>query len=174
MSGFWLDDSDISEIVRDSLIKNIETAKHGHMTDIEIRINGEWRRFEADWVKYLKRVELKMTITENQTIAMAWECDIDTTEILVSKLIAFANLAVASVEAREMKLREAVDAALWNIKCVTCDPDGGVAIDGTDEDRRVMQNALTLMEEALSLPTSTEHLDAIVAERVMEATKGNK
>jgi beta-galactosidase/beta-glucuronidase len=44
----------INELVQESLKRQVALASSNSLTDIEIRVNGEWLRFEADWVKYLE------------------------------------------------------------------------------------------------------------------------
>ena len=51
---FYLKDESINDIVRDSMLDVIKLARQAHFTDIHMRINGEWRRFEADWIKHLE------------------------------------------------------------------------------------------------------------------------
>lgn len=51
---FTLDEEKINDLQYRSILRTIETAKHAHMTDIEMRINGTNERFEADWIKHLK------------------------------------------------------------------------------------------------------------------------
>lgn len=47
-------DDCLSELVKASLPKTIERAKHAHYTNVVLRINGEDVTVEADWIKYMK------------------------------------------------------------------------------------------------------------------------
>jgi len=44
----------INEFVQKSLRKQVDLANSNSLCDIEIRANGQWLRFEADWVKHLE------------------------------------------------------------------------------------------------------------------------
>ena len=52
-------DNSINHFVKDTLIKTIDLAKCAHYTDIDMRINGENKSFEADWIKYMKVIKMK-------------------------------------------------------------------------------------------------------------------
>lgn len=98
-----------------------------------------------------------MTITEQQAIEMARYCGATVYDprghaLTSRELTAFANLALASVEAENVKLREAL-----------------VMVDKADAKRDFLSlGEMETIQDALALPTSTEHLDAIVAERVKD------
>lgn len=49
-----ISDDSINDLVRDTLKETIKLAKHAHFTDVWVRIGGEDRRMEADWIKYLE------------------------------------------------------------------------------------------------------------------------
>ena len=49
-----IDDRNLNESMRESMIKTIQIAKRAHFTNIKIKINGEWKEFEADWVKHIQ------------------------------------------------------------------------------------------------------------------------
>lgn len=51
-----LPDDQINELQRASIERLIEVLASAHYTDlvVESRINGENRRFQADWIKHLK------------------------------------------------------------------------------------------------------------------------
>lgn len=51
---FTLDETAINDLVKEGMLEAIKTARHAHFTDIVFRINGEWKRVEADWIKYLE------------------------------------------------------------------------------------------------------------------------
>lgn len=57
MSDWILRGKHLNDIVQESLREQVGMASAGHMCDILIRVNGEWKRFEADWIKYLKPIE---------------------------------------------------------------------------------------------------------------------
>ena len=39
-----------------SVLRLIERAKHAHMTDIKLRINGRDEWIQADWLKHLEKI----------------------------------------------------------------------------------------------------------------------
>lgn len=47
----------INEFVQKSLSNQVRLASANSLCDIEIRVNGKWERFEADWVKYLEPLD---------------------------------------------------------------------------------------------------------------------
>lgn len=49
-----LDPANVNEIVLTSMLECLKASKGAHFTNIEMRINGEDRRYEADWLKYLE------------------------------------------------------------------------------------------------------------------------
>jgi hypothetical protein len=52
----WLiTDHHINELQIDSIRRLIDRAKHAHMTDIKLRINGQDEWYEADWLKHMTR-----------------------------------------------------------------------------------------------------------------------
>jgi hypothetical protein len=52
----WLiTDEKINSLQVDSIQRLIDRAKHAHMTDIKLRINGQDEWYEADWLKHLTR-----------------------------------------------------------------------------------------------------------------------
>ena len=58
MKGWFLDEKYINEIVKNSLKDTINKAKQSHMVDVILRLNGQNLRMEADWVKYMKQIEI--------------------------------------------------------------------------------------------------------------------
>ena len=52
----WLiTDEKINSLQVDSIQRLIDRAKHAHMTDIKLRINGQDEWHQADWLKHLTR-----------------------------------------------------------------------------------------------------------------------
>jgi hypothetical protein len=52
----WLiTDENINSIQIESIQRLIDRARHAHMTDIKLRINGQDEWFQADWLKHLTR-----------------------------------------------------------------------------------------------------------------------
>jgi len=47
-------DDKINELVKKSLLEQIQAAKISHFTKIKFRIGGEWIEDEADWIKYME------------------------------------------------------------------------------------------------------------------------
>jgi len=71
--GWFLAAKSLSEPARAALADVIELAKHAHMTDVMLRVNGDWKRFEADWIKYLSSVpagnaESRDAVTEQMLV----------------------------------------------------------------------------------------------------------
>lgn len=54
-AGWVLNAIDINEFQAKTLDDTIKQSKHAHMTDVDIRINGQNIIREADWIKHLKR-----------------------------------------------------------------------------------------------------------------------
>lgn len=54
-----LDETKINGLQLASIRRLIDRAKHAHVTDIHIRINGAWEVVEADWLKHLELSESK-------------------------------------------------------------------------------------------------------------------
>lgn len=57
MTYFVLDSDKLSELALKGLRDAIRLAKQAHTTDLELRINAQDVRKQADWVKYLEEVE---------------------------------------------------------------------------------------------------------------------
>ena len=52
----WLiTDEKINSLQVDSIQRLIDRARHAHMTDIKLRINGQDEWYQADWLKHLTR-----------------------------------------------------------------------------------------------------------------------
>lgn len=52
----WLiTDEMINSLQVDSIQRLIDRARHAHMTDIKLRINGQDEWHQADWIKHMKR-----------------------------------------------------------------------------------------------------------------------
>lgn len=52
----WLiTDEKINSLQVDSIQRLIDRARHAHMTDIKLRINGQDEWYQADWLKHLIR-----------------------------------------------------------------------------------------------------------------------
>lgn len=49
---FTVDLSEINDLQLESLRHAIKRAKAAHFTDLDIRINGQNERIEADWLKH--------------------------------------------------------------------------------------------------------------------------
>lgn len=55
----WLiTDEKINSLQVDSIQRLIDRARHAHMTDIKLRINGQDEWYQADWLKHLIRATL--------------------------------------------------------------------------------------------------------------------
>ena len=52
--AFVLTDKNINHLQVNSVEALVARAKHAHMTDIKLRINGKDEWYEADWIKHLK------------------------------------------------------------------------------------------------------------------------
>jgi len=52
----WLiTDEKINSLQVDSIQRLVDRARHAHMTDIKLRINGQDEWHQADWLKHLTR-----------------------------------------------------------------------------------------------------------------------
>jgi len=50
----WLiNDKKINHLQIKSIKRLIERARHAHMTNIELRINGQYEWYEGDWIKHM-------------------------------------------------------------------------------------------------------------------------
>jgi hypothetical protein len=49
-----LDRSKINDLQQASIEQLVRMAKHAHFVNVRVRIDGEWRELEADWIKYLE------------------------------------------------------------------------------------------------------------------------
>jgi len=54
---YTLDSKSINPIVEVTLDKLITMAKQSHIADVVLRFNGKDHRVEADWIKYLEKVD---------------------------------------------------------------------------------------------------------------------
>ena len=48
-----IDDRKINRLQRQSIAELVTRAKHAHITDVVMRINGKEVRVQADWLKHL-------------------------------------------------------------------------------------------------------------------------
>lgn len=44
----------INELQQADIVRIVALCKQAHFVNVRVRINGEWREFEADWIKHLK------------------------------------------------------------------------------------------------------------------------
>jgi hypothetical protein len=58
MSYFILDSDKLTESALKGLQESIRLAKQAHTTDLELRVNAQDVRKQADWVKYLEEVQV--------------------------------------------------------------------------------------------------------------------
>lgn len=57
VEGRWeLTDEKINELQVASIDRLIERCKRAHFVNVQVRINGQFETFEADWLKHLKRI----------------------------------------------------------------------------------------------------------------------
>jgi hypothetical protein len=54
--AWLLTDKNINSLQVDSIQRLIDGLNHAHHTDIRVRINGQDKWFEADWLKHMVRV----------------------------------------------------------------------------------------------------------------------
>lgn len=52
-TGFWLDSRKLSGLAISGLRDTIIKARHSHIADVILRLNGQDVRLQADWIKYL-------------------------------------------------------------------------------------------------------------------------
>lgn len=48
----------INSVQQDSIKRLVTLAKHAHHVDVIVRINGEDRAFQADWLKHLSEFSI--------------------------------------------------------------------------------------------------------------------
>ncbi len=79
----WLiTDEMINSLQIDSIQRLIDRARHAHMTDIKLRINGQDEWYEADWLKHLKRAAPPQrewqSLTDEEIAGTSVECAVTT------------------------------------------------------------------------------------------------
>jgi len=52
---YVLPEGTVNKLQANSIDRLIQTAKHAHYVNVVVRINGEDKVFEADWLKHLER-----------------------------------------------------------------------------------------------------------------------
>ena len=57
LQGYKLDASHLNDPQRDTIKVMIDRCKKAHFTDVYVRVNGEFEKFEADWLKHLEEVK---------------------------------------------------------------------------------------------------------------------
>jgi hypothetical protein len=68
----WLiTDEKINSLQVDSIQRLIDRARHAHMTDIKLRINGQDEWHQADWLKHLTRTTPPQS--EQEPVAWRWQ-----------------------------------------------------------------------------------------------------
>lgn len=65
--AWLLTDRHINDLQVDSVQRLIDRARHAHFTDLIIRINGKDERYQADWLKHLKRAAPTPPTEQQQT-----------------------------------------------------------------------------------------------------------
>jgi len=53
---YRLDASHLNELQRETIKVIIDRCKRAHFTNVQVRVNGKWETFEADWIKQLEEV----------------------------------------------------------------------------------------------------------------------
>ena len=43
----------INDLQQDSIMQLVKRCKQAHFVDVHVRINGEWEKYQADWIKDL-------------------------------------------------------------------------------------------------------------------------
>lgn len=51
--GWTLDAARINRLQDESIERLVKRCKQAHFVNVQVRINGEWEEFEADWIKHL-------------------------------------------------------------------------------------------------------------------------
>jgi len=73
----WLiTDEKINSLQVDSIQRLVDRARHAHMTDIKLRINGQDEWHQADWLKHLTRTNPPQRTWQGLTdeeIAQGWK-----------------------------------------------------------------------------------------------------
>jgi len=76
----WLiTDEKINSLQVDSIQRLIDRARHAHMTDIKLRINGQDEWFQADWLKHLTRTTppQRKPLTDEEITDAVRDADLD-------------------------------------------------------------------------------------------------
>ena len=76
----WLiTDHHLNELQIDSIQRLINRAKHAHMTDIKLRINGQDEWHQADWLKHLTRTTppQRKPLTDEEIEDIWADCSVD-------------------------------------------------------------------------------------------------
>lgn len=53
---YIIDTENLSQPALETMIHTINLSRQAHMTNVDMRINGENKIFEADWIKYLEPI----------------------------------------------------------------------------------------------------------------------
>lgn len=43
-----------NDLVSTTMLETLQAARSARMADIQLRIEGEWKRYQADWLRYLR------------------------------------------------------------------------------------------------------------------------
>lgn len=49
-------DRSLNELIVETMSRTVDRAKHAHMTDVRLRVNGAYEFEEADWIKHMRIV----------------------------------------------------------------------------------------------------------------------
>jgi hypothetical protein len=52
-TNWRLDAGRINDLQQESLVALVKRCKQAHFTNVQVRINGQWETYEADWIKNL-------------------------------------------------------------------------------------------------------------------------
>ena len=93
----WLiTDEKINSIQVNSIQRLIDRAKHAHMTDIKLRINGQDEWYEADWLKHLTRT----TPPQRTWTGLTDEERKDTLQSVNTGFVVDASVVALAIEAK--------------------------------------------------------------------------
>jgi hypothetical protein len=98
----WLiTDEKINSLQVDSIQRLVDRARHAHMTDIKLRINGQDEWHQADWLKHLTRTTPPQRTWVGLTDEEIQECYSEAYKIVQGR-----QLEIAFYKTIEAKLKE--------------------------------------------------------------------
>lgn len=98
MKGYFVQIDKINHLQCESIERLIERCKHAHWTDIDMRINGQNERFQADWIKHMLALPECDDVTVLQMENAALRSRLANAERVAKHYITQSKANVASAE----------------------------------------------------------------------------